>query len=83
VVAVGYFKDAIDADPNNAFAYATYARFLMRTQRYVEGLEIAMAATESNPTDDRNKQLVKELRERLEAAETVFRKGRQPGLSVG
>lgn len=71
-VAESYFQDAIEADPNNAFAYATYARFLMRTQRYVEGLEMAMAAMESNPRDDRNKQLVEDLRSRLEAAKVVI-----------
>jgi Flp pilus assembly protein TadD len=68
VVAESYFRDAIDADPNNTFAYTAYARFLLRTQRYSEGLEMALAAMESNPRDNRNKQLVEELRARLEGA---------------
>jgi len=71
-VAEGYFKDAIDADPNNAFAYVAYARFLMRTQRYEEGLEMAMAAMESNPRDDRNKKLVEELRAKLLGAKEAL-----------
>ena len=66
--AEGYLKQAIEADPNNAFAYFTYARFLLRTHRYDEGLEMAMAAAETNPQDERNRQLVEELRARLQAA---------------
>ncbi len=40
VAAESYFEQAIDVDPNNAFAYTAYARFLLRTQRYAEGLEM-------------------------------------------
>lgn len=68
VAAESYFKQAIDADLNNAFAFAEYARFLLRTQRYAEGLEMAIAAAETNPRDERNKQLVEELRARAQTA---------------
>lgn len=68
VAAEGCFKEAIDSDPNNAFAYSAYARFLLRVQRYAEGLDIALAALETNPSDQRNKDLVKDLRQRVEAA---------------
>jgi Tfp pilus assembly protein PilF len=70
VAAESYFRQAIEADNNNAFAYASYARFLLRTERYEEGLEMAMAAVETSPRDDRNKQLVEELRARLQSAAT-------------
>lgn len=69
VAAESYFKQAVEADPNSAFAYFAYARFLQRTQRFEEGLEMAMAAMETNPRDERNRQLVEELRARLRAAE--------------
>jgi Tfp pilus assembly protein PilF len=66
--AEAFFKDAVDADPNNSYAYVTYARFLLRARRYQEGLEFALAALETNPNDPRNKSLVRELRERVTAA---------------
>jgi Flp pilus assembly protein TadD len=69
--AESYFKQAIDVDPNNAFAFAAYARFLLRTQRYPEGLEMAMAAVETNPRDERNRQLVEELRARMQSAKAT------------
>jgi protein O-GlcNAc transferase len=68
VAAETYFRQAIDADQNNAFAYAAYARFLLRTERFAEGLEMATAALETNPRDDRNRQLVEEIRTRLNTA---------------
>ncbi len=69
VSAESYFKQAIDCDPNNAFAYSAYARFLLHTQRFEEGLQMAIAAADTNPRDDRNRVLVSELRERLREAE--------------
>jgi tetratricopeptide (TPR) repeat protein len=82
VAAESYFKQAIDVDVNNAFAYAAYARFLLRTQRYPEGLEMAMAAVETNPRDERNRQLVEELKVRLQSATTTLNKeNTKPGLA--
>ncbi len=76
VEAEGYFKQAIEVDANNAFAYAAYARFLLRMQRFAEGLEMAMAALETNPRDDRNRQLVDDIRARLEHASQSLRSER-------
>jgi len=77
VSAESYFKQAIDCDVNNAFAYAAYARFLLRTERFEEGLQIATAATEINPRDERNRELVGELQQRLrQAKESVHTKGK-------
>ena len=66
--AEDYFQRAIDADENNAFAYVTYAKFLLRQERYEEGLSYALAAVEVNPRDHGNRELVKELRQRIDRA---------------
>jgi Flp pilus assembly protein TadD len=71
VAAESYFKQAIEADPNNAFAYSAYARFLLRIERCTEGLEMARAALEINPRDERNRQLIEDLRMRLESASKI------------
>ena len=68
VSAESYFKQAIECDENNAFAYASYARFLLHTQRFEEGLQMANAAVETNPRDERNRTLVNDLRERIRTA---------------
>src|SRR5262249_40673252 len=62
-----YFRRAIDADGDNTQAYYAYARFLKGQSRFEEGVSIALAAVETNPTDSRNKALLKELRQRLDA----------------
>jgi tetratricopeptide (TPR) repeat protein/predicted amidohydrolase len=66
--AESYFRQAIEADENSAFAFAAFARFLLKTHRYPEGLEMAIAAMETNPRDQRNRELVDELRERMQSA---------------
>jgi Tfp pilus assembly protein PilF len=68
IAAESYFRQAIDADENNAFAYREFARFLLHTQRYAEGLEMAMAAAEVEPRDQRTRELVTHLRERIQQA---------------
>jgi tetratricopeptide (TPR) repeat protein len=68
IAAESYFRQAIEADENSAFAFAAFARFLLKTQRYAEGLEMAIAAMETNPRDQRNRDLVDELRERMRSA---------------
>ena len=68
VSAESYFRQAIESDANNAFAYVAYARFLLHMRRFEEGLEMAMAAAEANPRDDRNRELVREFREKIRAA---------------
>lgn len=67
--AEDYFQRAIEADENNALAYVTYAKFLLRQQRYEEGLTYALAAVEVNPRDHGNRELVKELRQRIQQAQ--------------
>lgn len=66
--AEDYFHRAIEADPNNTFAYFSYARFLLDVGRAEEGLQMANAAVETNPRDDRNKRLVDEIRNRIREA---------------
>jgi tetratricopeptide (TPR) repeat protein len=66
--AEDYFRLAIEADENNGFAYFAYARFLMNQQRYEEGLKYALGAAEINPRDFKNRELVKDLRQRIERA---------------
>jgi tetratricopeptide (TPR) repeat protein/Cdc6-like AAA superfamily ATPase len=66
--AEDYYRKAITADGDNAFAYAAYAKFLLGQGRYEEGLEMALAAAEINPRDSRNRELVKDLRLRVESA---------------
>jgi tetratricopeptide (TPR) repeat protein len=67
--AEDYFQRAIEADENNAFAYVSYARFLLYQGRYEEGLEHALTAVEVNPRDHSNRELVKELRQRIQRAQ--------------
>jgi tetratricopeptide (TPR) repeat protein len=64
-----YFRRAIEADENNGFAYFAYARFLMNEGRYDEGLQNALGAVEINPRDPKNRELVRDLRQRIERAQ--------------
>lgn len=66
--AEAYFQRAIEADENNGFAYYAYARFLMNEGRYEEGLQNALGAVEIYPRDPKNRELVRELRQRIERA---------------
>ena len=66
--AEDYFRLAIEADENNGFAYFAYARFLMNEGRYEEGLQNALGAVEINPRDLKNRELVRDLRQRIERA---------------
>jgi tetratricopeptide (TPR) repeat protein len=63
-----YYRKALSTDGDNAFAYSAYAKFLLSQSRYDEGLEMALAATEINPRDSRNRDLVKDLQSRVESA---------------
>ena len=72
VAAESYFKQAIEVDTNSTFAFAAYARFLLRVQRYSEGLEMAMAAVETNPRDERSRALVEEIRSRVQSAKATL-----------
>ena len=63
-----YYRKAITADSDNAFAYSAYAKFLLSQGRFEEGLEMATAATEINPRDSRNREMAKDLRQRVESA---------------
>ena len=69
--AESYFRQAIEADENNAFTYYEYARFLFHSRQYEEGLQMAMAAVEAEPRDQRNRDLVNELRVKIEAAQKL------------
>jgi Tfp pilus assembly protein PilF/predicted amidohydrolase len=66
--AEAYFRRAIDADGDNTRAYFEYAKLLKSGGRFDEALEMAVAALESNPTDQQNKALVRDLRQRVEEA---------------
>jgi Tfp pilus assembly protein PilF len=68
IAAESYFRKAVEADENNPFTYREFARFLLHTQRYEEGLQIAMAAVETDPRDQQNRDLVNELKEKIRAA---------------
>jgi tetratricopeptide (TPR) repeat protein len=67
--AEDYFVRSIEADENNPFAYITYARFLLNQGRYEEGLNYALAAVEVNPRDHASRELVNELRRRIQSAQ--------------
>ena len=72
IEAENFFRSAIEADENNAFAYRAYAKFLLDQERYDEGLDAAMNAVAINPRDNRNRDLVKELRQRIDAANKLL-----------
>ncbi len=47
---------------------ANYALFLLRTRRFKEGLEMALAAAETDPREQRNRDLVVELKGKIDSA---------------
>jgi tetratricopeptide (TPR) repeat protein/predicted amidohydrolase len=65
-----YFLRAIEGDGDNTRAYYEYAKFLRYENRLDEALNMAQAALESNPADHQNKALVRELRQRVESADS-------------
>jgi Tfp pilus assembly protein PilF len=82
ISAESYFKQAIESDPNNAFAYREYALFLLHTRRFKEGLEMALAAAETDPREQRNRDLVVELRGKIDSAsKTIEGAGDSPSRS--
>jgi tetratricopeptide (TPR) repeat protein len=60
-----FFERAIEADPENTRAYFEFARLCKDEDRFERGLELALAAVATNPRDQRNKELVKELRQKI------------------
>lgn len=73
--AEDYYRRAIDADPNNSFAYYRLAKLLYRERDIEQAYEVAKAALATNPLDDRNKSLVQELKKKC--ASLVPQEGQQ------
>jgi len=65
VSAEDYYRRAVDADRNNSYAYYRFARFLYREGATKEAYEMAKAALATDPTNEGNKKLVKELRDKI------------------
>ena len=66
-----YFRRAIQIDPDNSFAYYNLARLLYRIGDIRAAYEMAISALASRPVDDRNKQLVQELKSKVSLDGTV------------
>ncbi len=60
-----YYRRAIAADPDNSFGYHMFSRFLYRQGEIAEAYDLAMAAVATNPVDEHNKELLRELREKM------------------
>ncbi len=65
VAAEDYYRRAIDADPNNSFAYYRLAKFLYQEGDAPQAYEVAKAALATNPLSERNKALVQELKRKI------------------
>lgn len=63
--AEDYYRKAIDAGPDNSFAYFRLAKFLYRQDEIPEAYELARAAVATNPLDEYNKSLVSELKKKM------------------
>lgn len=64
--AEDYYRQAVEVDPNNSFAYYTLAQLLYHEGETTEAYECAKAAIATKPLDARNKALVEELKKKLE-----------------
>jgi tetratricopeptide (TPR) repeat protein len=62
-----YFGRAIEVDHENSFAHYLMARLLYRQDEISDAYQYALTALATNPTDSRNKDLLKELKEKLGA----------------
>jgi tetratricopeptide (TPR) repeat protein len=60
-----YYRQAIAADTNNSFAYYLLARLTYRYNDIEEAFRLAKTAMTTDPLDERNRQLVKELKQKL------------------
>jgi len=67
VAAEDYYRRAIEADSNNSFAYYRLAKLLYQEGDIQQAYEMANLALASNPLNDRNKELVQELKRRVSA----------------
>lgn len=63
--AESYYRGAIELDRENSFAYFQLANLLYHEDRTQEAFEMAQLAVSTRPTDERNRQLVKDLKEKL------------------
>ena len=66
--AENYYKGAIELDPENGFAHYQLAGLLYQEDQISEAFEHAKMALSTRPTDERNRKLVEDLRERLRTA---------------
>jgi tetratricopeptide (TPR) repeat protein len=64
--AKNYYKGAIELDPNHSYAYYQLARLLYDEGDMKEAYEMAKMAMSTKPTDERNRKLVRELKEIVE-----------------
>lgn len=63
--AEDYYRLAIEADPNNSYAYYSLAGLLYRQGEIHQAYEMAIAALAGNPLNERNKELVRELKKKV------------------
>ncbi|MEJ2648450.1 MAG: tetratricopeptide repeat protein [Sedimentisphaerales bacterium] len=74
-IAETNYKKALQLDPNNAYAHASYGNFLIRTQRKKEALEQCNASLAIDPNNRMalfNKFIVADSNERKETAEHLL-----------
>lgn len=63
--AADYYQRAVECDPENPFGYFLLARLHYRQGENEEAFEFAKMAMTRNPTDERNKALVQELKDKV------------------
>jgi Flp pilus assembly protein TadD len=68
VRAADYYRKAVASDPDNSFANFMLAKVLYEQEELDEAYEFAMAALATNPLDHRNKELVRELKQKVAGA---------------
>jgi tetratricopeptide (TPR) repeat protein len=64
-----YYRRAIEADSNSAFGYFRLARLLYREGDVSQAYAMAKLALACRPLDNRNKELVDELKKRIDESE--------------
>jgi tetratricopeptide (TPR) repeat protein len=64
--AEAYYRRAIDVNPNDSFAHYRLARLLYREGDIQQAYQAAIAALTGNPTSERNKDLVRDLKRKID-----------------
>jgi tetratricopeptide (TPR) repeat protein len=60
-----YYRRAIDADQNNSYAYYRLAELLYHEGEIQQAFDMANAALATNPLNDRNKELVQQIKRKI------------------